>query len=64
MSVLMGTVRSAVRYGLGFLCGHLATKGIDVDVKGLEEIVVAAITLGVMVWSFWEKHRAAKGPAE
>ena len=54
-------IGSLVRLGVGWLGGYLAGKGVNVDVAGLEQIILLAIPIATAVWSWWHNREGSTG---
>lgn len=54
-------IGSIVRLGLGWLGGYLAGKGINLDIAGLEQLILLAIPLATAAWSWWHNRKGVTG---
>lgn len=54
-------IGSIVRLSLGWLGGYLAGKGINLDVAGLEQLIMLAIPLATAAWSWYHNRSESTG---
>ena len=54
-------VGSFLRLALGYLGGYLQAKGINIDLSGLEPLILAAFPVLAGFWAWWHNRKEAVG---